>query len=111
MERYAADRLVHIVARLDFVKENAVQHRERGNVGPHGERKRVQTMLREALSWLDELNLNTTSGLWKQLVSDVEHLGTEAAMAKTDGVRSILEIELKARAFFVLHSENIKYYN
>jgi hypothetical protein len=117
MKEYAVSLLIHVMARLDFVKEDAVHHREHREPNqriadwPPTKRIELQNLLREALPWLDKLSLGTTKVLFEQLIADLERIGVEGAIAKADSIRSALEAELKGQTFFVLPLEDVSYYN
>jgi hypothetical protein len=110
MKDYKTQLIVHIMSHIDFVKEDAVHHRGRGNHWPDEPRQRDQNLLRAATGWLGELGLNTTKILLEQLQRDLANIGTEGAMSKADCVRDVLEAELKAHRFFVLQSDTQSYY-
>jgi hypothetical protein len=112
MQRYPADLLIHIMWRLDYLKENAVHHREQPNkLWPDAERKRIHDGLLEALPWLDKLSLGMTRHGCEQLAKDILHLDIRASMAATDSVIRTLELELKQRVFFVLSPDNVRHFD
>jgi hypothetical protein len=111
MHEYSTSLLVHVFARLDFVKEHAVFFKTKKLDWPWANRQRCQSELSDALPWLETLGLTTTRGFFDGFAREVLTMDIEGARHKADAIREVLKVELEGRKFFVLNQDNLRYYN
>ncbi len=110
MEQYPVENIVHIMARIDFVKEDCAFHIGKNTAWPDEARNKVRGGLREALPWLSDMDLLDAKDSCDQLEQAITHLEPRGSMAKADSARDTLTSQLKKRVFFVLNKANGEYY-
>lgn len=111
MQPYVTEQLVHIIARVDYVKENIAYYKNIKGGWSDARRTQCQTILREASPWLEKLGLDTSKGFLDDLARDMPRLSDEVVKEQADLIKRTLEKELKNRKFFVLNQEYARYYN
>lgn len=111
MNEFAADKMVHITANIEYLEKAAIYHGQVRAIWSAKEADKVKASLQSILKDLDLLSLGVTKADCERLISEVGTIKVADLQKRGVELRHRLNDELRQKNFFWVSQEELKFYN